>query len=178
MKKIISDVQSGQHVELDLATALEVICKTQSLGADWDAFLENASHAVLESEFYACISLAEVRDYVSRELEKPSDLPTTRRVTASFDSAAIYLQRYDIDVTGTKGRIFIYRTPTKINFDRARAVILFVLEFFKQQTKNGNAATVKPNFDVTMNIRGMEKFYDVQIGSGINDEAWVGFDFR
>lgn len=46
MKKIISDIQAGKHVALDLATAFETICKTQSLGADWDIFLEHASNAV------------------------------------------------------------------------------------------------------------------------------------
>jgi hypothetical protein len=181
LQQAISEVQAGKYVDLDIATAYDVICTTQSLGTDWNIFLEYAPNAVLHAEFRPCISVSELRDYVLRELEKPThgeDLPLPDRVRDIFDSAAIYLQRYDIKVGGTKGKIFIWRTPTEINFDRARAVILFVLEFFRQAAKGEKFVASSLNPEVIVTIRGMEKFYDIKIQSGINNEAWVGFDFR
>ena len=100
------------------------------------------------------------------------------RVGRIFDSASIYLQRYDIKIKGTKATVFIWRTPTEVDFDRARAVILFVLEFFSQAAKSRTVAANSPSSQVTVTVRGMKKFFDINIGAGINKEAWVGFDFR
>ena len=178
----ISDVQAGKYVDLDISHAYEVICKTQSLGSDWNVFLQNAPSAVLHTEFRACIGISDVREYVLRELEMPphegEEIPLPDRVRRIFDSAMIYLQRYDINVEGTKGKIFIWRTPTESDFDRARAVVLFVLEFLQQASKGDVYAVSSSPSEVTMTIRGMEKFFDVNIKSGINSESWVGFDFR
>lgn len=182
MQQVISDVQAGKYVELDISTAYNVICDTQSLGTDWNVFLENAPSAVLHAEFSPCISVSDLREYVLRELETPShggeNLPLPERVGKIFDSAVIYLQRYDIEVEGTKGKVFIWRTPTESNFDRARAIVLFILEFFQQAAKGNVCVAKSPISEVTVTIRGMEKFFDVNIRSGINNEAWAGFDFR
>lgn len=182
MQQIISDVQAGKYVDLDISTSYDVICKTQSLGTDWNVFLENAPSAVLHTEFRPCISVGDLREYVLHELEKPTDegkaLSLPDRLGTIFDSAVIYLQRYDIEVEGTKGKVFIWRTPTESSFDRARAVVLFVLEFFQQAAKGNVCVAKSPISEVTVTIRGMEKFFDVNIRSGINNEAWVGFDFR
>lgn len=182
MMQAISDVQAGKYVDLDLPTAYEVICKTQSLGSDWDVFLQNAPNAVLHAEFSPCISVKDLREYVLRELEMPTHegevLPLPNRVGNIFDSAMTYLQRYDIEITGTKGKIFIWRTPTESDFDRARAVVLFALEFLQQASKGELYSATSPVSEVTITIRGLEKFFDVKIKSGINNEAWVGFDFR
>lgn len=178
----ISDVQAGKYVDLDVPTACEVICKTQSLGSDWNIFLQNAPSAVLHTEFNPCICVIGLREYIIHELEKPAhegeELPLTDRVRRAFDSAMIYLQRYDIEVEGAKGKIFIWRTPTEADFDRARAVVLFVLDFFQQASMGDVYAASSHASEITMTIRGMERFFDINIKSGINTEAWVGFDFR
>lgn len=182
IQQAIADVKAGKYVDLDIPSAYEVICKTQSLGTDWNFFLFNAASAVLHTEFSPCISVADLREYVLHELEEPNNegdepqLPD--RVRRIFDSAAIYLQRYDIEVEGTKGKVFIWRTPTESNFDRARAVVLFVLEAFQQAEKGDSYVANIPVSEVTMTIRGTEKFFDINIKPGINNEAWVGFDFR
>jgi len=182
MEQVISNLRSGKYIDFDVAAAYDVISLTQSLGDDWDAFLEHAPSAVLHAEYQPRISVAELRDYVLHELEKPAsagqDATLADRVRNGFDSAAIYLQQYDIEVNGSKGKVFIYRTPTEADFDRARVAILFVLELFRQ-ARNGEefvANSAKP--EVTITVRGMENFYDIKIQSGINSEAWVGFDFR
>ena len=182
MKQVISNVQAGKYVDLDLPTAYKVICKTQSLGSDWNVFLQNAPNAVLHTEFSPCISVKDLREYVLSELERPThegeELPLPNRVGNIFDSAMTYLQRYDIEIAGTKGEIFIWRTPTESDFDRARAVVLFALEFLQQASKGELYSATSPVSEVTITIRGLEKFFDVKIKSGINNEAWVGFDFR
>jgi len=182
MQQRISDVQAGKYVDLDISTAYDVICKTQSLGSDWNVFLENAPSAVLHTEFSPCISVRDLREYVLHKLEEPphkgGGQPLPDRVGKIFDSAAIYLQKYDIEVKGTKGKVFIWRTPTQSDFDRARAVALFVLEFFQQAAKGGVYTANSLVSEVTVTIRGMEKFFDINIQSGVNHEAWVGFDFR
>jgi len=182
MMQAILDVQAGKDIDLDLPTAYEVICKTQSLGSDWNVFLQNAPNAVLLTKFSPCISVKDLREYVLHELEMPTHkgqlLPLPNRVGNIFDSAMTYLQRYDIEIAGTKGKIFIYRTPTESDFDRARAAVLFVLEFFQQASKGELYSATSPVSEVTVTVRGLEKFFDVKIKSGINNEAWVGFDFR
>ena len=182
MEQVISNLRSGKYIDFDVAAAYDVISLTQPLGDDWDVFLEHAPSAVLHTEFRPCISVAELRDYVLHELDKPhsagQDATLAGRVRDSFDSAAIYLQQYDIEVKGTKGKVFIYRTQTEAAFDRARVAILFVLELFRQATKGGEFVANSAKPEVTMTVRGMEKFYDIKIQSGINSEAWVGFDFR
>ena len=185
IQQAIADVKAGNYVDLDLPSAYEVICKTQSLGADWDIFLHNAPSAVLHTEFNPCISLADLCDYVIRELKITNHEVTNHegeepldRIRGIFNSAAIYLQRYDIKVDGSKGRIFIWRTPTERDFDRARAVTLFTLELFQQAARGDSYVANTSVSEVTMTIRGMEKFFDINIKSGINSEAWVGFDFR
>lgn len=182
IQQAIADVQAGKYVELDLPSAYEVICKTQSLSAEWNVFLHNAACAVLHTEFSSCISVADLRDYVLHDLEKPNHegeeplLPD--RIRRIFNSAATYLQRYDIEVDGSKGKIFIWRTPTESDFDRARTVTLFTLELFQQAARGDSYVANTSVSEVTMTIRGMEKFFDINIKSGINSEAWVGFDFR
>ncbi len=181
-QQAIRDIQAGKYVELDIGTAYELICKTQSLGADWKTFLEHAQSAVLHTTFRPCINLIDLQEYVSRELEKPprenDKLPLSERLKTIFESAKVYLQRYDIENEGTRGKIFIYRTPTEIDFDRARSIILFVLEAFRQ-LENGGAFSMHGNDpEVMITIRGIEKFFDIKIKSGINTEAWFGFDFR
>ena len=182
MEQVISNLRSGKYIDFDVAAAYDVISLTQSLGDDWNVFLEHASSAVLHTEFQPHIKVEALRDYVLHDLEKPDsagqDATLADRVRSRFDSAALYLQQYDIEVKGTKGKVFIYRTPTEAEFDRARTAILFVLELFRQATKGEEFVANSAKPEVTITVRGMEKFYDIKIQSGINSEAWVGFDFR
>jgi hypothetical protein len=182
LQQAIIDVQAGKYVEIDIAMAYDVICQTQSLGNEWNVFLENAPSVILHTQFAPCISINEIREYVVHELSMPTHddetAPLPERVKAIFDSAAIFLQRYDIEIPGTTGSIFINRTPTEFNFDRARVIIMFVLEIFGQVARGIKFTASNQIPEVTVTIRGMEKFYDINILFGINDEAWVGFDFR
>ena len=57
-------------------------------------------------------------------------------------------------------------------------VTLFTLELFQQAARGDSYVANTSVSEVTMTIRGMEKFFDINIKSGINSEAWVGFDFR
>lgn len=182
MMQAILNVQAGKYVELDLPTAYEVICQTQSLGTDFDVFLQNAPSVILHTVFNPCISVKDVREFVLHELEMPpdhgKDLPLSSRLGNIFDAAMTYLQRYDIEIAGTKGKIFIWRTPTESDFDRARAAVLFALEFFQQASKGELYSATSLASEVSITVRGLEKFFDINIKSGINDAAWVGFDFR
>ena len=148
---------------------------------DRDTFLENGPCAVLETEFSPCIGSDNLFEHIRQELGERAPecgVPLVRRLDEILRSAAIYLQRYDIEVPGSKGRIFIYRTPSKNNFDRARSAVLFVLEFFRQAAEGDVYVAVGDIYGVTMTIRGMENFFDINIKSGLNTEAWIGFDFR
>ncbi len=182
MQQAIAKVQANKHVELDILTAYHVICQTQLLGNDWNVFLDNASNAILNVKFDPCIPLNDLRSYVLHELEMPvrdedhQTLPD--RVSGIFHNAAIYLQRYDIKIDGTKGQVFIYRTPTQSDFDKARSVVVLILELFRHAAGNtANSVNINSE-ELTITVRGMEKFFDVNIKVGINDRAWVGFDFR
>jgi len=182
IQQAIADVRIGKYVDLDLPSAYDVICATQSLGTEWNDFLRNAASAVLHTEFNSCINVGDLREYVLHELERPNhegeEPPLPDRIGRIFDSAATYLQRYDIEVKDTKGKVFIWRTPTEGDFDKARAVVLFTLELFHQAAKGDSYMANTSVPEVTMTIRGMEKFFDINIKAGINSAAWVGFDFR
>lgn len=176
----ISQVLQGENVELDLATASTVIKQTQSLGTDWETFLAGAPDAILKTTFSPCISVAALREHVKRELDRPEQQGDQKRdrIDDAFDSALIYLQQYDIPVLGSSASIFIYRTPTEAYFNRARAILIFVIEFLRQIDKSDNVTQFMYSDEVTLVIRGTDKFFDVEVKVGLNEEAWIGFDFR
>jgi len=78
-------------------------------------------------------------------------------------------------VEGTKAHPFIFRTPDAYNFDKARAVLVLILELFRRLGSGLSNSHNLPG--VIMTIREEEKFFDVKI-DGINARAWCGFDFR
>ena len=92
-----------------------------------------------------------------------------------LEHCKVYGQRRDIQVEGTKAHPFIFRTPDATDFNKARAVLILILELFRRLGSNLNDSHNIPG--VIMTIRKDEKFFDVKI-EGINDRAWCGFDFR
>ena len=65
--------------------------------------------------------------------------------------------------------MFIYRTQNLQEFSNALSGVIQVLEaiIMKQDVEN-----------VTILIRGTERFYDIEGLTGIGNRAWVGFDRR
>ncbi len=86
------------------------------------------------------------------------------------DHCEIYAQRYDIAIIAPKSNIFIWMTPTQQDFEIAKNKISELLNSFQE-------VPLRVVEDVTIMIRGKEKFIDIKI-KNINDRAWVGFDFR
>lgn len=92
-----------------------------------------------------------------------------------LEHCKVYGQRKDIQVEGTKAHPFIFRTPDAKDFDKARAVLVLILEMFRRLGNSLNDSHNIPG--VIMTIWKDEKFFDIKI-EGINDRAWCGFDFR
>lgn len=181
LDQIETALRRGDYVDVDISLADGVIRATQGLGNDWDTFLKNAPEAVLHSSFEPCINSMQLRRYILEDLAQDTgnkDDSLADRISKLFESASIYLQKYEINVEGTKGKVMIWRTPSSRDFDRARVAILYALECLQQIANGAAIIASSPNPEVTMHIRGLEKFFDIDIESGINEEAWIAFDFR
>lgn len=75
--------------------------------------------------------------------------------------------RWDIQVSG--GEVFIFRTWDEEEFANALQGVVAVLAAIK-----GN----KDISDISILVRGTERFFDVQGIPGVGSRAWIGFDLR
>ena len=73
------------------------------------------------------------------------------------------------DIVARGGRVFIYRTRDEDEFERALAGVNEVLgAVLERQDVDG----------ISIQIRGMQRFYDIQGIPGVSGRAWIGFDLR
>jgi hypothetical protein len=177
LQDAIREITNGQYVDIEVPAAYHAIIATQNLGNDWDVFLENAPSAILCSQFKP-LTFDDVEEYITQELRQfqpNQNQAMPDLIIEMLDHCRIYGQRKDIPVQGTKAHPFIYRTPDANEFNKARSVLVVILELFRRYGNNLNDSHNIPG--VSMTIRKDEKFFDVKI-ENINDHAWCGFDFR
>jgi len=177
LQDAINEIRNGQYVDIEVPAAYHAIIATQNLGNDWDIFLRNAPAAILCSQFQS-LTFDDVENYITHEMRHPhpeQNQPVTELIGEMLEHCKVYGQRKDIQVEGTKAHPFIFRTPDADDFNKARAVLVLILELFRRFGNNLNDSHNIPG--ATMTIRKDEKFFDVKI-EGINDRAWCGFDFR
>jgi hypothetical protein len=177
INQAINEINNGKYVDLEVPAAYHAIVATQNLGNDWSVFLENAPAAILSSQFRP-LTIDDVEQYITyelRHLKHNRNLRVPALINQMLQDCRVYGQRRDIPVEGTRAYPFIYRTPNAIEFNKARAVLVLILELFRRVGKNLNDVHNLPG--VIMTIRGDQKFFDVEI-NGINPNAWCGFDFR
>ena len=174
----ISDIQSGKLVEFNIQDAYELINKTQGLGDVFDKFLDGASDTVKNVEFQP-VQIKDTREYLVHHFKmekvkrRKANIPV--QINHAMDMAEIYLQKYNINIKGTNGQIFIWRTPSKKDFDLAKSIILEVLENFIK-VRDGAASN---NGEGMVQVRGIQKFFDIKTGNNaLNSAAWIGIDFR
>jgi len=179
LTSIIADIRAGKSVVVELGMAHAIVQATQSLGSDWDVFLKNAPRAVQRARFKPPTA-RRIGNYLLAEMQKPNrqGLTQSDRMTRLLEDAEIYLVRHEIKVEGSKGEVFIWRTPTEKDFEVARAAVLQTLEVLAQTAQPSTCGTKGTSTGVSLMIRGLERFFDLKISSRINQEAWVGFDFR
>lgn len=177
LQDAINEIENGKYVDLEVPAAYHAIVATQNLGNDWGVFLENAPAAILCSQFQS-LTFDDVEEYITHELRRPhpnQNQPCPDLVREMLEHCKVYGQRRDIQVEGTKAHPFIFRTPDANDYNKARAVLLLILELFRRLGNSLNDIHSLPG--VIMTIRKDEKFFDVKV-EGINDRAWCGFDFR
>jgi hypothetical protein len=177
LNQAINEINNGGYVDLEVPAAYHAIIATQNLGNDWPVFLENAPVAILRSQFQP-LTFNDVEEYIASELRHPrpdQNQPVDALIGEMLEHCKVFGQRRDIPVEGTNAHPFIFRTPNANDFDKARAVLVLILELFRRFGDGLNDSHNLPG--VTMTIRKDEKFFDVKI-DGINDRAWCGFDFR
>ena len=75
--------------------------------------------------------------------------------------------RWEVKIS--KGSIFVYRTRNTTELRNALETIDEVLMAIRDE---------KSLPDISILVRGTEKFYDLRGLSGLSSRAWVGFDFR
>lgn len=166
-------LEQDKYVTMDSTTAFEVM-KTIVSVEQLNIFIDNALNEIEGANFIP-LNFEQIREYIEHEFErlqsrneKDFDINEMRHLV---DDCEIYAQRYDIAINHPKSNIFIRRTPSQQDFEIAKNKILDLLESFRQGENQENID------DVTIMIRGKEKFIDIKI-ENINDRAWVGFDFR
>lgn len=177
LQDAVNEIRNGKYVELEVPAAYHAIVATQNLGDDWGVFLENAPAAILCSQFKP-LTFDDVQEYITNQLRHPrpdQNQPANELIKEMLEDCKVYGQRKDIPVEGTNAHVFIFRTPDANDFDKARAVLVLILELFRRLGNSLNDSHNLPG--VTIMIRKDEKFFDVKIDD-INDRAWCGFDFR
>jgi hypothetical protein len=171
--EVIELLEQDKYVTMDSITAFEAF-KTILTDEQLNAFINNALQA-LGGITFSSLNFNQIREYIEHEFQMHQerndqnfDINSMRHLV---DHCEIYAQRYDIAIIDPKSNIFIWRTPTQHDFDIAKNKIAELLNSFQNLTNDENVE------DVTIMIRGKEKFIDIQI-ENINDRAWIGFDFR
>ncbi len=171
--EVIELLEQDKYVTMDSITAFEAF-KTILTDEQLNAFINNALQA-LDDITFSSLNFNKIREYIEQEFkmlqernDQNFDINSMRHLV---DHCEIYGQRYDIAISDPKSNIFIWRTPTHQDFDIAKNKISELLNSFQNGTNDQNVE------DVTIMIRGKEKFIDIKI-ENINDRAWVGFDFR
>lgn len=173
LQEVIELVEQGKYVTMDSNTSMEAI-KTILTDEQLNDFIDNALNGLEDLNFIP-LNFEQIREYIEREFEvlqrkkeHDFDIEEMRRLV---DSCEIYAQRYEIALSNPKSNIFIWRTPTQQDFEIAKDKVSELLNSFKHGVNYQNVE------DVTIMIRGKEKFIDIKI-ENINNRAWVGFDFR
>ncbi len=173
IKEVIELLSQDKYVTMDSITTLEAI-KTILSDKQLNEFIENGLQA-LDNSTFSPLKFEQIKEYIEHEFhmlqernDQNFDITSMRQLV---DHCEIYAQRYDIGISEPKSNIFIWRTPTQQEFNIAKDKILELLRSFQQ---NDNVQNIE---DITIMIRGNEKFIDIKI-ENINDRAWVGFNFR
>ncbi len=166
-------LEQDKYVTMDSRTAFEAM-KTILTVEQLNIFIDNALNEIEGANFMP-LNFEQIREFVEHEFEmlqrrneQDFDINEMRHL---FDACEIYAQRYDMAINNPKSNIFIQRTPSQQDFEIAKNKISELLTSFRQGENQQNVD------DVTIMIRGKEKFIDIKI-ENINDRAWVGFDFR
>ena len=173
----IKQIQQGEYVDFEVPAAYHAIIKTQNLGNDWNIFIKNASTSILNAMFEV-LAFDDIKNYIEHETQRPPNNQnhfTSADITNMLGHCEVYAQRRDIEVKGTKAHAFIFRTPSAVEYNTARATLVLIVELFRKIGGNLNDTHNIPGVGIT--IRKDEKFFDVKIDE-INDRAWCGFDFR
>lgn len=115
------------------------------------------------------LDIIEQTGQVSAEtLKRFIDVSLTYISTVENDPNLIsHKDRWDVVIN--KARIFAFRTNSKKELAIALRGVREVLKAIREQ---------RDIPDVTMLVRGTEKFYDIRGLSGLGSRAWIGFDFR
>lgn len=173
INEVIELLEQDKYVTMDSRTAFEVI-KTLLTVEQLNEFIENALIEIEGANFIP-LNFEQIREYIEHEFEmlqrineQDFDIVEMRRLV---DNCEIYAQRYDFRINNPKSNVFIWRTPSQEDFETAKDKVLEILNSFNQGVNQQNVD------DVTIMIRGKEKFIDINIAN-INDKAWIGFDFR
>ena len=109
----INEIRNGQYVDFTVPAAYHAIVSTQDLGNDWDVFLENATSAILCSQFQP-LTFDDVEAHIANELRHPrpnQHQPALDLIEEMLEHCKVYGQRRDIPVEGTEARAFIEVLP-------------------------------------------------------------------
>jgi hypothetical protein len=186
--EVVELLNQDKYVTMDLVTAFEAIKRTLFDESE----LVDLGYKILFTtvdEHFTPLDVDDIRSYIDHELTERKhteeimkkenfrfrgrEMNGIDEIRQIIDDCEINAQKYDYPLIEPQTNIFIYRTPTKNDFDRAIKII------DKIAYKFGNCLETKvANIEgVTLTIRGKGRFIDINI-EGINDRAWVGFDFR
>ena len=137
-------VSNGEYVKLDINLAFNVIVNTQDLGDDLKQFVLSGAEATRTVRFKE-LNILDARDYVLHDVSMEMEAYRKDRITLSdlersFNHARIYAQRYDIKVPQTVGKVFIWRTPTQRDFERAQEVVVSIIDYFRKRLKGESHA--------------------------------------
>ncbi len=156
-----------------------------SLGPDLEKQLTEGSVSLPE-EIYSSIDLIRKGQYIEvspkyfvpvvaateqlskKEIEDFVDAAHTLFKAESQRAQYTWDNRWSIDVGGGR-EVFIFRTRDEFELERAVHGVYLVLEAIKEE---------RDLEGVKINLRGTERFYDIEGLAGLGTRAWIGFDLR
>lgn len=170
LKEVKNILERGKHVNMDVQTAGYIINYYLS-DKQFKSFVDKGTKGLENSKFAPLTYNQRVKGYYTNELVQQSNrnlnLQAARELVKNCET---YAQHYDFKIDDPTSKIFIERTPTKLDFDISKNILVNLLK---------NIGSESP-----MNINGITMI-GIHKENSINfiiekkfNKAIMGFEFR
>lgn len=128
LKEVKNLLELGKHVIMDVQTAGYIINYYLS-DKQFKSFVEKGTIGLENSKFAPLTYNQRVKDYFTNELIQQSNrninLQAARELVKNCET---YAQHYDFKIDDPPSKIFIQRTPTKLDFDISKNILVNLLK--------------------------------------------------
>lgn len=171
IEDVLSLLEKDKYITLNVENTRQVILKKKMNENELNLFIDSGLEALKELKFKP-LEFDIIKEHIEIHLQNIDrnernsfNINSMRKLV---DNCEIYGQNYNIIISDLPACIFMMRTPTEIEFNKAKIKISEILNYFKTPDK-------KKVENVTMTVRGTGRTIDIE-ASDLNTEAWLGFE--